>query len=90
MYGCSDRMCGADDCTTCHPGYKPPRKCDNCPEESYELTTVFEGEDLCEVCLDNYTQCDWCGEWHKGEDVAEKESGDNVCDECEEDYEKEE
>lgn len=24
--GCSDRMCGADDCPTCHPEYEPEKE----------------------------------------------------------------
>jgi len=80
-------MCGAEDCKRCFPGYKPPKQCDNCFEESYELTAVYDGDELCEACLDDYLLCDWCGEYHKPEDVKVKECGDKVCDDCEDDYE---
>jgi len=37
MYGCYDRMCGADDCVTCHgsAAHDYYYRCKNC-SESYE------------------------------------------------------
>lgn len=35
-YGCSDRMCGAIDCSTCHPGNHYGDICANCDAEYEE------------------------------------------------------
>lgn len=33
--GCSDRMCGAEDCSTCYPFHSEPSENQIAPEEEY-------------------------------------------------------
>lgn len=37
---------------------------------------------VCEDCIDDYTQCDCCGEWHLNDGVTEVRGGEYVCDSC--------
>lgn len=40
IHACTDRLCGADDCPTCHPGIYP-----RCPSHGF-----YEGEE-CQKCV---------------------------------------
>ena len=87
-YGCSDRMCGATDCTTCYPGSRNYVQCIDCGEmcNPERLTTVFNGDQLCPDCLTEYTECDYCGKWWLSDDVKRVPCGDDVCKECMDEY----
>lgn len=42
-----------------------------------------EGYRVCESCIDeNYTYCDYCGEYHKNEDVYETNNDEHICKYC--------
>ena len=80
-------MCGADDCSRCHPGYTPPPTCDECYSDVEKVTEVYDGEKLCDGCLEEYRECCWCSEWHKFDEVTHiKEHGEDVCKDCIDDY----
>lgn len=61
-YRCSDRMCGAFDCSNCHPELQDSTPCPCCGELA-PLWYRVEG-DLCADCED-MEQCEDCGEWFK-------------------------
>ena len=79
-------MCGADDCSRCHPGYVAPKQCDSCYDDSYELTAVYDGDELCDGCLADYRLCTVCEEWHKHNEVHTVEYEEIVCKDCIDDY----
>lgn len=66
--------------------------CEDCEEyyPSDDMTYVEGHGHVCESCLDDYTQCDYCGDWYLTEDMqtAINAYGDEVmvCDYCAENH----
>jgi len=62
-YDCGDRMCGADDCETCHPGCRDPVICGDCGDEQEKWRTGncrACGKPLCDACLAVDSLCVAC------------------------------
>ena len=61
--------------------------CDECGcRVSYALNGVYnrEGEYIyvCDECLDWYSRCDYCEEWHHHEDMTTIANGEHICSSC--------
>lgn len=71
-YSCSDRMCGALDCSNCRPELQRLAECACCGAEHALWEEWFGGDgDLCEACAEK-VQCSCCGEWFEAGEVSEE------------------
>lgn len=64
--------------------------CTQCGKEDVPLTFVNDEDHVCDACLDDWTQCDICGEYFMGIDFVETDDGRLICEYCAEDLESDE
>lgn len=60
--------------------------CDNCDEwhVGSKFRAYWDGEAkaICEDCVDDFMKCDYCGYYHKEEELKLTEEGSYYCEEC--------
>lgn len=56
--------------------------CDICGQQHDDLTTVANGDRVCPDCLQDYVQCDNCGEWFPDDELTTVRGGGLVCEDC--------